>query len=55
MYVYCTFSIFMRVLDPYPFFITSAHNQLFNYLVVKNLSLYLIHNEYSNNPQYQES
>jgi len=25
MYDICTYSIFMRPLDPYPFFITSAH------------------------------
>jgi len=26
MHDICTYSIFMRPLDPYPFFITSAHN-----------------------------
>jgi len=43
MYDICTHSIFMRPLDPYPFFMTSAHTQLINYLVVKNLSVYRIH------------
>jgi len=26
MYDYCTYGIFMRPLDPYPLFITSAHD-----------------------------